>query len=307
MDLETIAAELYGLPPEEFTGARNSRVKALKADGDADLAAAVGRLRKPSVGAWLLNQLVRQQPAQMEGLFELGERLRAAQGTLGVAELRALGEQRRVLTRAVAEQAADIGREAGRTVTAQVLADVEETLRSAMVDPVAGTALATGLLVTTFSSTGLEPVDLTRAVAVEGAVGDSPPRGSTDRTYSPGRDGADGGADDAERERQRAEALSRAQHALADAERTAEVARRECEAARTRAVEAGRRREDLSSELAELRRRVEALERRVEDATETESAARRDQIAATRAERSAGEAVERARRRFEAAGGAASS
>lgn len=92
----------------------------------------------------------------MEQLFDLGAQLRAAQGTLGAAELRVLGEKRRQLTRAVAEQAAQIGRE-DRKISAQVVAAVEETLRSAMVDPQAGSALATGLLVDTFSPTGLEP------------------------------------------------------------------------------------------------------------------------------------------------------
>ncbi|KAB7743970.1 hypothetical protein GA707_10900 [Nostocoides sp. F2B08] len=296
MDLESIAAELYGLPPEEFTGARNSRAKALKAGGEADLAAAVQGLRKPTAGAWLLNQLVRLHVDEVERLFELGERLRAAQGTLGAAELRALGERRRQLTRAVAEQAADIGRQAGRAVSAQVVADVEETLRSAMVDADAGAALATGLLVTTFSSTGLEPVDLTGAVAVGGAAGLTSAVAATTGTRAGGHDAAD-------RERQRAEAVVRAQRELDVAERAAEVARVECEAARRQAVEAGRRREDLASELAELRRQVDELERRVHDATEAESAARRDQIAATRAERSALEAVQRARRRLDAAGG----
>lgn len=296
MDLETIAAELYGLPPEDFTAARNSRARALKADGGADLAAAVQGLRKPTAGAWLLNQLVRLHPAELERLFELGERLRAAQGTLGAAELRALGDQRRMLTRSLAEQAADIGREAGRAVSAQVVADVEETLRSAMVDSDAGAALATGLLVTTFSSTGLEPVDLTRAVAVAGAAGLSSAEGVGSGPPAAARD-------EAEQGRQRAEAVTRAQRAVDDADRAADVARAECEVARRRAVEAGRRREDLASELAELRRQVDALERRLRDATEAESAARRDQIAATRAERSALEGVERARRRLEAAGG----
>ncbi|MGA8044713.1 MAG: hypothetical protein WCA30_00445 [Dermatophilaceae bacterium] len=291
MDIETIAAELYGLPPEEFTPARNGWAKAVKADGEPDLAAAVQRLRKPTVGAWLLNRLVRVRPEQVQQLFDLGERLRAAQGTLGAGELRTLGEQRRKLTRAVAEQAAEIGRAAGRTVSAQVVTAVEETLRSAMVDAAAGEALATGLLVDTFSSTGLEPVDLTRAVAVGGVSGLTAATGS-------GTGSRTDGGDAAGLARQRAEAIVQAQRAVDEAENAVEVARRDCEDVRRRAVEAGRRREDLASQLGELLRQVGELEARVRDATETESAARRDQIAATRTERSALDAVERARRRL---------
>jgi hypothetical protein len=291
VDLQVIAAELYGLAPEEFTAARNSRAKDLKAQGETDLAGVVQRLRKPTVGAWLLNQLVRRHPDEVERLFDLGERVRAAQGTLGAAELRALGEQRRRLTRAVAEQAAEIGQESGRTVSGQVVADVEETLRSAMVDAAAGEALATGLLVDTFSSTGLEPVDLTRVLATGAGTG-------TSALTAPGDRGA--GPRSAETVRRQAEAVATAQREVEEAGRAAEDARRHCETVRARAVEAVRRREDMEAELSELRRRVEELEGRVSAAADTESALRRDQVAATRGERSAVESLDRARRRLQA-------
>jgi hypothetical protein len=143
MEIADVAHQLYGLPPEEFTAARNACAKAAKDGGDRELAASVTALRKPTAGAWLLNQLVRRHRGEVDGVLELGVRLRAAQGTLGAADLRALDEQRRQLTRAVARQAVAIAVAAGRKVSAQVTADVEETLRSAMVDPEAGAALAT--------------------------------------------------------------------------------------------------------------------------------------------------------------------
>ncbi len=185
MGIEDVADELYGLPPEEFTAARNTRAKAAKDDGDRELAAAVTALRKPTAGAWLLNQLVRQHRGEVDAVLELGIRLRAAQGTLGAADLRALDEQRRQLTRAVARQAVAIAVSAGRKVSTQVAADVEETLRSAMVDPDAGAALATGLLTDTFSSNGLEPVDVARVVALgERATGRAAPAPTRTATTS---------------------------------------------------------------------------------------------------------------------------
>ena len=48
--------KLYGLPPSEFTAARNARAKKLKQD-DPELAAAVAALPKPSVAAAALNEL----------------------------------------------------------------------------------------------------------------------------------------------------------------------------------------------------------------------------------------------------------
>ena len=50
-----IADELYALPLEEFTPARDARAKELK--GDKELAAAVKKLKKPSVAAWVVNLL----------------------------------------------------------------------------------------------------------------------------------------------------------------------------------------------------------------------------------------------------------
>lgn len=289
MGIEEVAAELYSLAPEEFTAARNARVKQAKADGETDLAGDIQGLRKPTVGAWLLNQLVRRNRALVDQLFDLGEQLRAAQGTLGAAELRALGEQRRQLTRAVAEQAAGIGREDGRKVSAQVVAAVEETLRSAMVDPQAGAALATGLLIDTFSSTGLEPVDIAAVVAISGNLDASV------RQAAEGASSAEAAATTRRDER----AVAEAREALKEAEETATAAAAEAEAVRQSAVAAARRRTDLDAELAQLRRQVKELQRRLDDAEEAEDECRRKQIAATRAEQSAIDAADRAQRRLD--------
>ena len=292
MSLEEVAAELYGLAPEDFTAVRNARSAQAKAAGDTELAATVSVLRKPTVGYWMLILLVRRHPDEVERLFDLGARLRAAQGTIGAAELRTLGEERRRLTKAVAEQAAALGAEAGRRVSRQVVDEVEETLRSAMVDPAAGAALATGQLVETFSSTGLEPGDLSRSVAT-GAVPAIPRTGArSDR-------GPEGPARPERTDRVLDEqAIAAARRAVEEAEVAAETARRACAQVRAEAVEASRRLEDLLSELDAARRQVRELERRSAAATEAERAARRDQIAATRAELSAVETLETARGRL---------
>lgn len=295
MTVEEVADELYALAPDSFTAARNARAKEVKAAGDPRLAAAVRVLRRPTVGAWVLNLLVRERGEEVERLLELGATLRAAQGTVGADELRALGEQRRRLTRAVARQAADLARAAGRTVSDQALAAVEETLRSAMVDPEAGAALATGLLVDTFSATGLEPVDLARVVAVGGADLGSRAGGRPSRQGS-----TDAGGLDAVRDEAAERALAAADREASAAEDASRRAREASESARLLAAEAGRRREDLKSELEALSRRLADLERRVAAATDAEQVARRAQLAAVREERAAVEAADRARRRHEA-------
>jgi hypothetical protein len=288
VSIEDVAAELYGLAPEEFTAARNARAKGAKAGGDAELAAQVQSLRKPTAGAWLLNQLVRQHADLVQQVLDLGGQLRAAQGTLGADELRALDRQRRQLTRAVAEQAAGLGRAAGRRVTAATTAEVEETLRSAMVDAVAGAALATGLLTDTFSSTGLDPVDLSRVVAL-------PPVGGT--ASAPPATAASQAADHADAARQRR--VADAEGAMAEAESALKRARTVLEQATRDAVEAQERRARLEAEREEARRRLEELDGQVATATEAAESAARGQDAAQREEASAAEAAARCRERLE--------
>ena len=53
--------ELYGLPLDEFVPARNALARELKGAGEPAEAAEVAALRKPSVAAWAVNQLVRTQ------------------------------------------------------------------------------------------------------------------------------------------------------------------------------------------------------------------------------------------------------
>ncbi len=290
MSIEDVAGELYGLAPEDFTAARNARAKEAKAAGDTELAGRVQSLRKPTAGAWLLNQLVRQHADDVQQVLELGGQLRAAQGTLGADELRALDRQRRQLTHAVAEQAAGLGRDAGRRVTAATTAEVEESLRSAMVDPVAGAALATGLLTDTFSSTGLEPVDLSRVVAL-------PPEGATASTESgPTASGAD---DDDSADAARRRRVADAELALEEAESALRTARTVLAQAEQDATEAQERRDRLEAEREEVRRRLDDLDGQVAASAEAAETAARVQHAAQREESSAEKAAARLREKLE--------
>lgn len=65
MDLAAAASELYGLPPGDFTAARNERAKAARAEGNALLAKQVGRLPKPSTAAWAINMLARRRAQEL--------------------------------------------------------------------------------------------------------------------------------------------------------------------------------------------------------------------------------------------------
>jgi len=154
--LLSLAGELYGGLPADFTPQRAAAEKAAKADGDKDLAAAVKNLKKPSVGAWAVNLLVRRETEQIDQVLTLAESLRAAAAALDGAELRALTKQRRQLTSALSTRARQLALEHGNRLTQAVADQVEGTLNAAMLDAGAADAVRTGMLVTTLSATGVD-------------------------------------------------------------------------------------------------------------------------------------------------------
>src|SRR5579862_5078481 len=82
-ELPAQAEELYALPLEEFTEARNNMAAELRKSGDKAAADAVKGLEKPSITAWALNQVRRRQPEVVTTLLAAGEELlRAQQGLL---------------------------------------------------------------------------------------------------------------------------------------------------------------------------------------------------------------------------------
>src|SRR5688500_13432912 len=131
-DLLEVADELYGLTLPEFTPTRDTRAKELKGS-DAQLAARVKALRKPSTAAWVVNLLVRQETDQVAQVLAVGTALREAQASLAGEELRALTRQRRQLTAAVTTRARALAAENGQKVTSAVSDQVEATLTAAMV------------------------------------------------------------------------------------------------------------------------------------------------------------------------------
>jgi hypothetical protein len=168
-DLAAIAGELYAVAPEDFVAARAAAAARARDAGDRALAKEVTALRRPSAGAAAVNLLVRERPADLGRLLDLGVRLREAQAALAGADLRALhAEQQRTMAE-VAGAALDLLAAAGGGVGGTARARLEGTLRAAMGDADAAAAVATGLLTRDLVSSGFEPVDVAGAVAVPGA------------------------------------------------------------------------------------------------------------------------------------------
>ncbi|MGR6999189.1 hypothetical protein ACU686_15285 [Yinghuangia aomiensis] len=146
---DAVADDLYGLPPADFTKARDAHAVEARKDGDRPLTERIRALRRPTLAAWASNLLVRAQPDEVRGVLELGEALRTAHRDMDGARLRDLSAQQRTLTMALARQARALAADAGQTLSDQALAEVRDTVAAALADPDSGTAWASGRLART--------------------------------------------------------------------------------------------------------------------------------------------------------------
>ena len=228
-ELDAVATELYALPPDEFTAARNARAAEAKAGGDRALASRISALRKPAASAWAVDLLARD--GQLADALDLSAALREAQDDLDAAELGRLSRQRRQLVTALATQAVGLAHKRGVPISAAARTDIETTINAAVLDAAAAAAVMTARLVRPLEATGFESVDVAGAVggSVPG-VPDAPP---------PSRD------DLAERRARKA-----AERELREAERAAGEAERELRGIDER-LEKARERADLLTERIE--------------------------------------------------------
>ncbi|MEO7007063.1 MAG: hypothetical protein ABI065_08525 [Terrimesophilobacter sp.] len=245
-DLVDVARELYALTPDEFTATRNERAADARSDGQKELSAIIRSLRKPSIGAWAVNLLVREQSEEIDQVLELGRTLRAAQADLDSDALRKLSGQRRALVAALGTQAAALAKSSGHPISEAAVAEIEQTLNAAMADARAAAALTTGRLTRALDSIGLEAVDLTDAVGApeEGLLlvaADSPEKPSGRILPSKHQ-------------------LAESRQTAADAARRAEDAIAELGAVSARIEEVAHRRHELATELDKLKSEVAGLQ-----------------------------------------------
>jgi hypothetical protein len=207
---------LYALPLGEFVAARNDLAKKLRTAGEREAADEVKALAKPSVSAWAVNQLAREERGGVGALLAAGERLRDAQASVlaggSPGELRDASEAERAAVSTLVRAAERLLAAAGHAPAETTLARVGETLRAAAVDEEGRELLARGRVTRDRDATGFGPVP----AALPPRAGDA------------GRDGAD------DKRRKRAETklrelrgeVSELTASLRDAERRAEDARR---------------------------------------------------------------------------------
>ncbi|MDI2128391.1 hypothetical protein [Yinghuangia seranimata] len=269
---DTVAGELYALPPSEFTAARDAHAAQARKDGDRPLAERIRALRRPTLAAWASNLLVRAQPDEVDGVLELGEALRAAHRDLDGARLRALSAQQRTLTTALARQARTLAADAGQALSDQALGEVRDTVQAALADPDSGTAWASGRLTHPL----VPPAFPALAPGPPPEPGAGKPK-PTKAKPAKAKPAAPQTVSDLDRARARREA--RAQ--LAEARRKADAAaarlaelEQAASAAHAQALEAQERRQHARDRQAELRRRIADAKQAERDAAAEERDAR---------------------------------
>ena len=288
--LLAIADELYALPQEEFTPARDAKARELKAE--KEVAAAVKRLKKPSVAAWVVNLFVRRESEQVDQVIGVGQALREAQDGMDGAELRALTRQRRQLTSAVTQQARSLARDEGVKVTGSVADQVEATLTAAMLDPECARAVRSGLLTTALSATGVDAVDVAAAVAVPEALGFS----ATATSGAPARPPelhVVPGDEDARRREEAETALAAAQVTVDETEAALAEARRGVEELQARSLQIQSEIDELRRTLSEREASAEETDEELEEAEEAQAEAESAHSAAVQTRDAARHTLER--------------
>ena len=284
MDVEEVADELYALPPEQFTAARNARALAAKAAGDREVAARIAALRKPTVLGWLVNLMVRELPEEIGGFLDLGDALREATATLSGPELRQLSGQRHRLVQAFVRQARELARQAGYRITEDVARGLEETLAAALTDPAVAEQLRTGRLTSGLTPTGF-PAPSTGTVRARPPVSPSSAVRSKDQGDSDAPPGPPSAA-----ERRRLQAMVRLQRDLREAEKRAGQAE-QAQAVTAEAFEESQR------ALAEAEMAVADLRAELERAEQTRDQVKRDSQRTQAADAKAAAEVQRAGQR----------
>lgn len=133
MDIDDVAAGLLAQPLDQFTAARNARVKELKAAGKTDLAGQVAGLKKPSVALWAANRGAKEVPAILRELRQSAEALARAQtaGRTDARTLRAASDDFQEKLDAVATSASAVLGRDGHAATEETLRRIREIFRLA--------------------------------------------------------------------------------------------------------------------------------------------------------------------------------
>jgi hypothetical protein len=274
-----LADRLYAVPPRRFVAERDAAIERARSGGDTAVAAALSKLRRPTVAAWLVNLLALRRPELLAELVELAAALREAQRRLQGGQLRELAVRRREAVAGLLATARSLAVEVDPELAGAKLplAEVEATLTAALADEQVAAQVRAGRLLRPaepagFGASGI-PVGAPLRLVPGGADAGSP-AGAPAAQVAPApaefqaeRDAAQTELDAAQTELAGIAARKReVRHELAEIE--AAVSRLEAELAERRAARAGAAGRLAEAEAVELqaRRAVAAARRRLASA-----------------------------------------
>jgi hypothetical protein len=271
VDLDAAADELYGTSPDDFVARRTALAAEARKSGDRALANEIGRLRRPTRTAWLVNLLAGSEPDRINELLDLGRQLQEAQRSSSPTDLRRLSARRRTSVDALTVEAVELGRAGGYAASEGTVQEVSQTLQAALADPEVAELLRRGRLVQAASYGGFGPLvtqpaaerratkaerssDLLAALAAS--------RGTSREPRAVPRVGQD-------------RARSQAQQELAEAKDSWEVASRAADEAAADAERASARAEEIAADIEKIRGRLREAESAERDARAQARAARK--------------------------------
>jgi hypothetical protein len=273
---------LFKLPLGEFTPARNALAARLKKAGQQAMADAAKAVPKPSVAAWVVNQLYWRHRGPFDRLIAAGDRFRQVQSTQQTrnsAGVREHLEARREAQAALVRIAADVLRDGGYSGTRDMLRRVTSTLEALSTYGSLPDAPRAGRLTAELEPPGFDMVAVllplggeTRRKAAKTPPAATRPLGVEHAPKPAHRKAAlDAAVRRGEEERRRLAAAAKA--AVREAERALRAARMQaertaatCETAATRAKESERRRAAIEKQLAKVVTEANAARERVREA-----------------------------------------
>ena len=272
LDLESAAADLYAADPDEFIARRTELTRAARQAGNRSLATAIGKLRKPTRSAWLVNLYAHSASDELQELLDLGAALRTAQEQLSAADLRRLSAQRAAVLAAATRRAVGLAEARGYRASEAVRQEVAQTLQAALAEPAIAEQVRSGAITEAHAYGGFGVLSF--PTSAPAAADDT-----ADRTAAPDEPVAEGSGPDepvadgsepdesAQGARTQREAARAAQLAAEQAERARAEAEQRLQAAETaldqaldRADEAAERAGDLEEQITTLRSQLRDLE-----------------------------------------------
>jgi hypothetical protein len=272
---------LFKLPLGEFTPARKALAARLNKAGQQAMADAAKAVPKPSVAAWVVNQLYWRHRGTFDRLIEAGDRFRQVQSarqTRSSAAVREHLEARREAQAALVRIAADVLRDGGYSGTRDMLRRVTSTLEALATYGSLPDAPRAGRLTAELEPPGFDMVAVllplsgeTRREAGKTQPAAARALGAEHAPKPAHRKDALAAARRGEEERRRLAAAAKA--AVREAERALRAARVQAErtaatleTAAIRAKESERRRAEIEKQLAKVVAKADAARERVREA-----------------------------------------